>query len=94
MVANEAQPALGLKPVAVERHDAGGFLAAMLQGVKAECGQRGGVCMAIDAKHAAFFTQAVSVEVEIELHGHWPSFCPKAGWSVAPPVPWMRFSRP
>ncbi len=35
--------------------DAGGFLAAMLERVQAERGDGGGVGMAEDAEHAAFF---------------------------------------
>ena len=64
-VADEAEPALGMEALAVEGDDAGGFLAAMLQGVQAERGDRGGVGMAEDAEDAAFLAQPVAVEIEI-----------------------------
>ena len=54
-----------MEALAVERDDAGGLLAAMLQGVQAERGDRGGVRMAEDAEHAAFLAQPVAVEVDI-----------------------------
>src|SRR5262249_10193891 len=63
-VADEPQPALGVEPVSVEGDDAGGFLAAMLQGVQAERRDGGGVGMAEDTEHAAFFAQPVAVEIE------------------------------
>ncbi len=53
-VADQAEPAFGMKPVAVERDDAGGLLAAVLQGVQSERGDGGGVGVAEDAEHAAF----------------------------------------
>ena len=49
----------------VEGDDAGRLLAAMLQRVQAERGDRGGVGMAVDAEDAAFLAQRVAVEVEI-----------------------------
>ena len=68
-VADEAHAALGVEALAVEGDDAGRFLAAMLQGVQAERGDRGGVGMAEDAEDAAFLAQAVAVEIEIA--GSW-----------------------
>ena len=53
-----------MEALAVEGDDAGGFLAAMLERVQAERGDGGGVGMAENAEHAAFFAQAVAVEVE------------------------------
>jgi hypothetical protein len=47
--------------------DAGGFLAAVLQGVQAERGDRGRIAMPKNAEHAALFTQRVSVKVQIEV---------------------------
>ena len=64
-VADEAHAALGVEHPAVERHDAGRLLAAMLQGVEAERHDRGGIRMAVDAEDAAFLAQGVAVEVEI-----------------------------
>ena len=52
--------AVKLTPVA--RHDAGGFLAAVLQRVQAQRGMGGGIGIADDAEHAALFFQVVAVE--------------------------------
>ncbi len=79
-VADEAEPAFGMETVTVEGDDAGGFLAAMLKGVKAERGDGGGIGMAENAEHAAFLAKRVafnlefiqigsSVEVQIALVG-------------------------
>ena len=53
-VADQAEPPLRVKPGAVEGDDAGGLLAAMLQGVQPERGDGGGFRVAEDAEHAAF----------------------------------------
>ena len=53
-VADEAEPAFTVKPGSVKGDDAGGLLAAMLQGVQPEGGNGGGFGMAEDAEHAAF----------------------------------------
>ena len=53
-----------MEPLAVEGDDAGGFLAAVLEGVQAERGDRRGVGMAEDAEDAAFLAQPVAVEIE------------------------------
>ena len=50
-----------MEALAVEGDDAGGFLAAVLQGVQAERGDGGGVGMAENAEHAAFLAQPVAV---------------------------------
>ena len=65
-VADKAEPPFGVKPAAVEGDDAGGLLAAMLQGVQSERGDGGGFGMAEDAEHAAFLAQRVAFEVVIE----------------------------
>ncbi len=62
-VADEAEAALGVETLAVEADDAGGFLAAMLERVQAERGDRGGVGMAEDAEHAALLAQPVVVGI-------------------------------
>ena len=62
-VADEAEPPFAVKPGAVEGDDAGGLLAAMLQGVQPERGDGGGFGMAENAEHAAFLAQRVAVEV-------------------------------
>jgi hypothetical protein len=53
-VADETEPAFTVKSGSVEGDDAGGLLAAMLQGVQPERGDGGGFGMAEDAEHAAF----------------------------------------
>ena len=62
-VADEAEPALGMEPVAVEGDDAGRLLAAMLQRVQAERRDGGRIGMSVDAEYAAFFAQPVAVEI-------------------------------
>ena len=71
-VADQAEAALGVKALAVEGDDAGGFLAAVLQRVQAERGDGGGIGMAEDAEHAAFLAQPVVVGVAEGgfRHGH------------------------
>ena len=64
MVADQAEPPLGMEPRAVESDDARRLLAAVLQGVQAERGDRGGVGMAENAEHAALLVQAVAVEID------------------------------
>ena len=54
-VADEAEPAFTVEAAAVEGDDAGGFLAAMLEGVQSERGDGGGLGVAENAEHAAFF---------------------------------------
>ncbi len=64
VVADQAHPPLGMESLAVEGDDAGRFLAAVLEGVQAERGDRGGVRMAEDAEDAALLAQPVAVKVE------------------------------
>jgi hypothetical protein len=62
---------------AVEADDARGFLAAMLKGVQAKGGERGGIGMVKDAEDAARFVQPVLVkpaqalirDVDVLSHG-------------------------
>ena len=54
-----------MEPLAVEADDARRFLAAMLQGVQAERGDRGGARVTENAEDAAFLAQAVAFEIEI-----------------------------
>ena len=64
MVADQPLAALRVEPGAVESDDAGGLLAAMLQGMQPKRDDRGGVGMIENAKDAAFFSQPVSVGIE------------------------------
>ena len=66
-VADEAEAALGVEAAAVEGDDAGGFLAAMLEGVKAERRDSGGVGVAVDAEDAAFLAERVALQVVLKL---------------------------
>ena len=66
-VADEAEAAFGMKTIAVEGDDAGGFLATMLKGVKAERSNRGGIGVAENAEHAALFAQRVAVQIQIKI---------------------------
>ena len=63
-IADQAHAPLGMEPGAVERHDAGRLLAAMLQCVQPERRDRGRVRMAEDAEHAALLVQAVLLQVD------------------------------
>ena len=64
MIADQPLATLRVEPDAVESDDAGGFLAAMLQGVQPKGGNRGGVGMIEDAEDAALLAQPVAVRVE------------------------------
>ena len=64
-VADQAKPALAVKPAAVERDDAGGFLAAVLQGVQSERGDGSSVGMAKNAEHAALLAQRVAFQLQV-----------------------------
>ena len=73
VVTDEPQPPLGMKSPAIERDDAGGLLAAVLERVQAEGGDRRRVRMSEYAEDAALFTQPVAVEVEagiVSSFGH------------------------
>ena len=50
---------MGMEVAAVEADDAGGFLAAMLQRVQAECGAGRSIGDVPDAENAAFLVQLV-----------------------------------
>src|SRR5215216_6292880 len=81
-VADEPHAALGMEAPAIEADDPGSFLAAMLQGMQAERRNGGGVRMAVNTEHAAFFAQAVAIQVGRavvmgEIHGFWHQPYPK-----------------
>ena len=56
-----AHRTMGVKLGAIEADDPGGFLAAMLERVKAERNEARGALGAPNAKHAALFMQRVAV---------------------------------
>jgi hypothetical protein len=64
MIADQAEPPLRMEPDAVERDDAGRFLAAVLQGVQAERSDRSGVGVSENAEHPALLMQAVVREID------------------------------
>ena len=64
VVADEAEAAVDVEAVAVVGDDAGGFLAAMLERVKAEGGDGRGVGDAPDAEDAALLVQLVVIDVD------------------------------
>ncbi len=53
---------------AIGRDDAGGFLAAMLQSVKAKIGELGGLFVTEDAEDAAVVVKVIVVEMECAIH--------------------------
>jgi hypothetical protein len=63
-VADQAEAALGVKALAVERDDAGGLLAAMLKRVQAECGDGRSVRVTEYAEYTALFAQPVRIKIE------------------------------
>ncbi len=63
MIPHQPEPALGMEPLAVERDDARRLLAAMLQRVQPERGERRRLRVADDSEHAAFLAKAVGVEI-------------------------------
>ena len=94
MIAHEAQPAFGLEALAVEGHDAGRLLAAVLQGVQAQRCQGCGIGVAIDAEYAALLAQPVAVEVEVRYPCSLAVALPECRLLRELPVPSMRLSRP
>ena len=65
-VPDQAEAALGMEALAVEGHDAGSFLAAVLERVQAERGDGGGIRVAEYAEHAALLAQAVGIRIEFD----------------------------
>src|SRR5262249_28871490 len=61
-LAHEAHAALGVEALAIIGDDAGGFLAAMLQGVQSERRDRRGIGVAEHAEYAALLTQPVIIK--------------------------------
>src|SRR5262249_42415682 len=59
IVTDETEPALGMEMCPVVGDDAGRLLAAVLQGVQPECGERGRILIAENAEHAALFPETI-----------------------------------
>src|SRR3954469_11823472 len=68
-ITDKAQMPLGNELCAIIGDDADGFLAAMLERMQAERGERTGVLVAKDAEHAAFLVQRVLIEWQSGLTG-------------------------
>ena len=62
-IADEAKPTFTVEAAAVIGDDAGGLLAAMLQGVQPERGDGGGLRMAENAEHAALLAKCVTFQI-------------------------------
>ena len=62
VIGDMAHVALGVESLSIEGGDSTGLLSAVLKGVEAKSRMRGGVGMAINAEHTAFFMQVVVVE--------------------------------
>jgi hypothetical protein len=62
MIADQAHAPLGVEVVAIEADDAGCLLAAMLECMQAERGERGRVGVVQDAEDAALLVQPVFLE--------------------------------
>ena len=77
IVADQPRAAMRVELAAVIGDDAGGFLAAMLQGMQPERRQRGGVRMAVDPEYAALVVEMIRVSAAGGQHplpasGIWP----------------------
>src|ERR1044072_91639 len=64
----EAEAAFRVEAAAVVGDDAGGLLAAVLQGVQPECGDGGSLRVAENAEHAALLAQRVPFKIVLELY--------------------------
>ncbi len=84
MIADEALALFRLETAAVEGDDARRLLAAMLQGVEAEGGDRGRIGMAENAEHPAFLAQAIAIEIEIVGRAYGTGDGGLVEWSGAP----------
>ena len=73
-----------MKPGSVEGYDARGFLAAVLQSVQPERGDRGGLGVAENAEHAAFLAQRIAIKIGIGEVGVWAVDRAKAPVDKAP----------
>jgi hypothetical protein len=61
MIADKAHMAFGMETPVVVGDDTCRFLPAVLESMQAKRGQRGGVLVAKNAEHAAFFMQMIIV---------------------------------
>jgi hypothetical protein len=64
MIADKALTALGVKLAAIEGHNSGGFLAAMLKRMKANGRNGGGIGVVEDAENPAFLVQLIVAGAE------------------------------
>ncbi len=66
-VADKAEAAFTVETATVKGDDAGGFLAAVLEGVQSERGDGGGLGVAEDPKHAAFLAERVAFQIVLQF---------------------------
>ena len=85
VVADQAEPALGMEPLAVAGDNTGSLLAAMLERMQAKRRNRSGVGMAEYAENAALFAQPVRIGVEGFGFGHH-RFSSAQGTNLVDPV--------
>ncbi len=86
-IADQSRMAFGDELHAVEGHDAGGFLAAVLQGMKPQHRQRASVGTAEDTEDAALLVQGIVVEGRLGVLV-WAGHC----WLLPLPVASMSLS--
>ena len=61
MVADQTAGLVAVEMLAIEGHDAAGFLAAMLEGMQAQRGVGGRLAMAKNREYAALFVEFVEI---------------------------------
>ena len=69
-VADQAEAALGVKTLAVERDNAGGFLAAVLERMQPKRRDGRRIGMTEYAEYAAFFAEPIRVKIQWRRFGH------------------------
>jgi hypothetical protein len=70
IIANQAKPFMGMKqPGLIQGHDAGSFLAAMLQRMQPKRRQRCGIAAIPHAEDAAFLMRLVILKSHGQRHG-------------------------
>jgi hypothetical protein len=70
IIANQAKPLMGMKQSGlIQGYNAGGFLAAMLQGMQAKCGEGSSITAIPHAEDAAFLMRLVILKSRGQRHG-------------------------
>ena len=71
-ISHQTHVAVGWELLAIEADNSGRFLTTMLQGMQAQCGERGSFIVAEDAENCAFLLQFVIVK---RVRGDHSGFC-------------------